>query len=249
MKPLFPVLTWMVFSLFSWMLGTSAASGLSEGFTFTSTVDQTFQSPLSGVFSETGQGTFTDPTLTATFTDTGSFTNGGTTATFDTFHLQLFRNLQPVGVTTSVIGGQAQLSPISPTVFTGTFNVAAVFVPQDVTLSPYSALFFSGTVMVSVNDIHGAMISSFHQGQGTVTLLTPEPASLLLLLSGLIVSLLTTRPGSHSSVSMLSLRAISGSARLRNVDLFTHRYETRVTTTSAMASPYRDQDGGLDADA
>lgn len=198
MKSLFSLLAWMVLCLLSGPVDIAAAASLSEEFTFTSTVDQTFQSPLSGAFSERGQGTFSDPTLTADFTDTGTFTNGGATATFDTFRLHLFRDSQLVGATTSVVAGQAQLSPISPTMFAGTFHVTAVFDPMAASFSPYSALLFSGTVMVSVNDVRSEGVSSFHQGQGTVTLLMPEPASLLLLLSGLIVHLLvTTRHGEH----------------------------------------------------
>jgi len=192
MKRLVPLFAWMVPCLLTWSLDTAAATSLSEGFSFTSTLNQTFQTPLSGVFSETGQGTFTDPAFTARFTDTGAFTGGGTAATFETFHLQLFRGSQLVGVTTSIMGGDAQLSPLSATVFTGTFHVAAVFDPVDVTLSPYSALLFSGTVMVSVNDVRGPVVSSFHEGQGTVMLLMPEPPSFVLLLSGLMVGLLVT---------------------------------------------------------
>jgi hypothetical protein len=91
------------------------ASGASVTYTFdyTSTLNQILTSPStgSGVFTEIGQATFSDPTLSAQFTATGTFSDSGLNAEFDTFSFRLYQDSKLVGLSTALFSGEAHLTP------------------------------------------------------------------------------------------------------------------------------------------
>jgi hypothetical protein len=162
-------------------------------FTYQSSLNQVFTTPTSGTFSERGQVSFLSPNngFSGQFTDTGTFTNIFTnagltsTATFNTFQFQIFQGSQLVGSTTTFNSGQATLIPTSPTTLTGTFMVDAKFQPIGPTFSGYDRLSITGTVTASGGEVAaGRYLSGIHTGTGTATLLSPEPATFILIGTG-----------------------------------------------------------------
>jgi hypothetical protein len=168
------------------------ASGASVTYTFdyTSTLNQILTSPStgSGVFTEIGQATFSDPTLSAQFTGTGTFSDSGLNAEFNTFSFRLYQDSKLAGFSTALFSGEAHLTPTPITIFplTGYFDVNAAFQPIGRPLSGYKTIDISGTVTAVPGSVPlGPYLVGVHTGSGTVTLQNPEPTTALLLGSGM----------------------------------------------------------------
>lgn len=151
-------------------------------------------------------------TLSASFSGSGTAipTPQGFTATFNSFDLQIFADRTLVGRSTGFISGAAHLVPDlgSPFHASGDFNVSVRF-------SPIGGFFGSGIQTVQLKGLNdsytvgaGSTFYSFHTGPGSltfgmglsqslttldtltdggqqVTITNPEPATLVLLGSGL----------------------------------------------------------------
>jgi hypothetical protein len=168
------------------------ANGASVTYTFdyTSTLNQILTSPStgSGVFTEIGQATFSDPTLSAHFTATGTFSDSGLTAEFNTFNFRLYQDSKLVGLSTILFSGDAHLTPTPITIFplTGHFDVNAAFQPIGRPLNGYKTIDISGTVTAVPGSAPlRPYLVGLHTGSGTVTLQNPEPTTVLLLGSGM----------------------------------------------------------------
>jgi hypothetical protein len=180
------------FALLSLLNGSISASAASVSYTFdyTSTLNQILTSPSTGTgtFTESGQATFSDPTLSATFNATGIFSDYGLTAEFNTFNFRLYQESTLIGVSTTLYNGEAHLTPTPTTIYplTGAFDVSAGFQPIGPTLSGYRTIDISGSVIAVPGGLpQGRYLAGTHSGTGTVVLQNPEPTTVVLLGSGL----------------------------------------------------------------
>jgi hypothetical protein len=167
-----------------------SGASVTSTFDYSSTLNQILTSPStgSGVFTEIGQATFSDPTLSAQFTATGTFSDSGLTAEFNTFNFGLYQDSKLVGLSTRLFSGDAHLTPTPITIFplTGSFDVKAAFQPIGRPLSGYKTIDISGTVTAVPGSVPlGPYLVGLHTGSGTVTLQNPEPTTVLLLGSGM----------------------------------------------------------------
>ena len=159
-----------------------SAAAVSYDFSYTSSLNQTFTSPSTGIFSEVGQVTFSNLSLSARFTGGGTFLDYGLTAQFQNFNFQLYQDSKLVGTSTTLVGGEAHLTPTGD----GFFGVTAKFQPVGSLLSGYKAIEVAGTVIATPGEVAaGRYLSGVHTGSGTVTLTNPEPTTFILLGSGM----------------------------------------------------------------
>jgi hypothetical protein len=134
--------------------------------------------------------------LTGTFTGSGTAIpfGDGIRADFDTFNLSLSANGTPVGSSTGLIEGQANV--FGPALAQGDFDVRLNFQPQGEFFSGLDQLSINTATLTGVNtSVSGVTLGSFTgatiSGSGNLQFTTagpgviPEPSSILLLGSGL----------------------------------------------------------------